>query len=314
MRRPGAVVLAATLTAAGAVAADDGPRKAPERVVLETTAGDLVLALYPDVAPHTVEQIEKLVRGGVYDGTHFVRVEPGFVIQLSSAEDRATALSEDQRKLIHKLALEASPTVRHRRYSVSLAHPNEDPNAGETSFSVLTVDAPHLDGQYTVFGEVETGKDVVSLIEHAPADEGKRPLRRIEVTHARVLEPAELATFKPRPGLRPAGSATKITTDGTAPSTAAPKAGAGSSDRGLAGAVGAMTGLGLAAAVFAWRKGATVSAALSLLSALAGFLVCFALLVPETNRTASATAVVIFAAALALFRVMGRFEPGAPKS
>ena len=134
-------ILALAFAAVGATAS---PEKAVPRVIFHTIAGDLVFALYPTVAPRTVEQFLTLNRAGVYDTTHFRRLEPGFVLQTGTAEDRTIPLNITQKALIHKLPCECAPGVRHRRGVLSLARPDDDPNGGETSFSILLGDAPHL--------------------------------------------------------------------------------------------------------------------------------------------------------------------------
>src|SRR5437764_1997141 len=85
-----------------------------ERVVLHTACGDLVLTLYPDVAPRHAGQFLKLVRLGVYDGTHFHRIDPGFVAQNAGAYDRRELLTPEQQAAVHKLPAEFS-TIPHRR-------------------------------------------------------------------------------------------------------------------------------------------------------------------------------------------------------
>ena len=72
------------------------PRAAKEHVVMSTDYGDLVLALYPDVAPAHVAQILKLVKLGAYDSTHFFRIIPGFIVQLSDVNNRTRPLSVEQ--------------------------------------------------------------------------------------------------------------------------------------------------------------------------------------------------------------------------
>ena len=99
MRFPIGIALISLLAGAGAAAAES-PRKGPERVVFNTPAGDLVFALYPDVAPANVRQFLTLVEQGVYDSTRFGRLEPGFVLQLFMAEDRRVTLSDSQRALL----------------------------------------------------------------------------------------------------------------------------------------------------------------------------------------------------------------------
>jgi cyclophilin family peptidyl-prolyl cis-trans isomerase len=160
--------------------------KPEAQVILHTVDGDIRLKLYPSVAPRTVAQFIVLVQAGAYDTTHFVRIEPGFVIQTSTVHDRLTPLSESQKALVHNIPAEFS-ALKHRRGILSMAHYDNDINSGESSFSILLGDAPHLDGQYTIFGEVESGMDVVAAIEKTPLQANRLPDHRITITQAEVL-------------------------------------------------------------------------------------------------------------------------------
>lgn len=164
------------------------PRIGEERAVLHTIAGDIVLAFYPDVAPDTVKQVLTLMRLGVYDTTHFFRVEPGFVIQVGQAQDRLSPLRPEQLAWLHKIPLEARPDVRHHAWSLSMARMPDDPNSGESSFSILLGDAPHLDGKYTVFGHVERGMDVVTELVRVSRDPQNRPAVRLTIEGVTVLD------------------------------------------------------------------------------------------------------------------------------
>ena len=158
---------------------------AKERATLHTPKGDIVLKFYPSIAPQTVAQIIALIRAGDFDTTHFVRVEPGFVIQTSNVYDRTVPLSDAQRKLIHPLPAEFNG-VHHRRGILSMAREDNNINSGESSFSILLGDAPHLDSKYTVFGEVESGMDVVAAIEKTPISPDHRPLQRMTIRKAEI--------------------------------------------------------------------------------------------------------------------------------
>jgi cyclophilin family peptidyl-prolyl cis-trans isomerase len=177
------------------------PRVARERIVLRTNVGDMVLALYPEVAPGHTEQLLKLVRLGAYDGVNFFRVETGFVAQLGDARHKQPAASPEQLAAIQPLKAEFSQ-LRHRRGVLSLAHYDDKPDSGETSFSILLGDAPHLDGKYTIFGQLETGDDVLDLIERVARDAHNQPVYPIVIRRAEVVDsPEALAGF----GLRRAG-------------------------------------------------------------------------------------------------------------
>jgi cyclophilin family peptidyl-prolyl cis-trans isomerase len=164
---------------------DEGPR-----VILETLAGEIELMLYPGVAPATVGQFIALVEAGVYDSLRITRIEPGFVIQTGMAPvHRKEPLSAGQQELIKPLRLEPSP-LAHRKGSVSMAHWDDDLDSGETSFSIVLDDAPHLDGRYTIFGRVVTGWDAIETIEGAPRlYDSTEPAVEVLITRARVVRP-----------------------------------------------------------------------------------------------------------------------------
>jgi cyclophilin family peptidyl-prolyl cis-trans isomerase len=181
--------------AAFATVAAASPERAGPRVIFHTLAGDLVFALYPKVAPETVEQFLELTRNGVYDTAHFRRLEPGFVLQTGAAHDRITPLTSRQESLIRKLRGEYGTEVRHRRGVLSLARPDSDPDGGVTSFSILLGDAPQLDGKYTVFGELESGADVLEALERVPVNNG-RPALRLTINYGEVVETPEALRSK----------------------------------------------------------------------------------------------------------------------
>jgi cyclophilin family peptidyl-prolyl cis-trans isomerase len=159
---------------------------ADERIVLHTVAGDVVIALYPEVAPKTVEQMLTLARLGVLDTTHIGRVEPGFVLQILPAEDRLAPLTDPQRAALRPVVGEFQTRVRHRKGSVSMARA-DDPNSAVSSFSILLGDAPHLDGKYALFGHVVAGMDVVDRLAEVPRSTGTVPVTRLTVRYAEVL-------------------------------------------------------------------------------------------------------------------------------
>jgi hypothetical protein len=120
---------------------------------------------------------------------------------LSDARYKQPAPSPEQLEAIHPLAAEFS-ALKHRRGTLSMARYDDRPDSGETSFSILLGDAPHLDGKYTVFGQLESGEDVLELIARAATDERHQPLRPIVVRRAEVADSPEALA---RMSLRPAG-------------------------------------------------------------------------------------------------------------
>lgn len=153
-------------------------------VVIETDLGPITVELYPDRAPNHVRNFLRLTAAGVYDGMSFHRVVRGFVIQTGYMPSRRDPLTERQQRLVQTLEPEFNDT-RHVRGTLSMAR-GEDPASASTSFFICTDVATELDDQYTAFGEVVDGLDVVSLIESVETD-GERPINRVEVTTVRII-------------------------------------------------------------------------------------------------------------------------------
>jgi cyclophilin family peptidyl-prolyl cis-trans isomerase len=183
----------------------ESPRLADERIVLHTVAGDVVVGLYPDVAPEHVHQILQLVRLGCYDHTTFFRVEPDFVIQLAGVEGNAQhVLTPAQIQAIHPIKGEFSDTLKHRRGVLSMARADGKPDSATTSFSIMLGDAPHLDGQFTIFGKVVRGMDVVDKLIQVPPKFGDPgtppvPLVPLEVESMEIVSVEDLESRKLAP-------------------------------------------------------------------------------------------------------------------
>lgn len=156
-----------------------------EWLVLQTSAGTLIAELDFEHAPQTSEQIRKWVQLGLYDSIPVSRIEPGFVVQFAEVSARATPLTASERSSLKTLALEASPqSLRHLRGTLSLAHQENQPNTGGTSFSILLASAPHLDGQFTAFGRLVKGDEVLTAISEAPTGREAHPSIPIVILHA----------------------------------------------------------------------------------------------------------------------------------
>ncbi|HMO37483.1 MAG TPA: peptidylprolyl isomerase, partial [Gemmatales bacterium] len=176
----------------------EGVKVSPDRLVIQTKAGFIVIALYPEMAPKHVVQIMRLVKAGVYDGTCIARIEPRFVLQFSAAEnDKEPSLTSTQKAMLEPIDAEFS-SLKHVRGVVSMAREDNKPNSARTSFSILLGDAPHLDGQYTIFGHVEYGMDVVEELIKAPLL-GTRPRERLTVTKMQLVDGQELQENPPPP-------------------------------------------------------------------------------------------------------------------
>ena len=146
--------------------------------VIETNFGNIVIQLFPDVAPGHVENFVKLARDGFYDGSTFHRVIPGFMIQggdpNSKDEDRS---NDGQGGPGYTINAEFSD-VPHKRGILSMARA-QDPNSAGSQFFIVVADSNFLDGQYTVFGEVIEGMDVADKIVNVERDGMDNPLEKV---------------------------------------------------------------------------------------------------------------------------------------
>src|SRR3954454_20690823 len=122
-----------------------------------STGGDVVIKLRPDLAPGHVERITELANSGFYDGVVFHRVIPGFMAQRGDPTGSGTSASH-----LPNLKAEFS-TAPHVRGAVSMAR-TPDPNSANSQFFICTDDATFLDGQYTLWGEVESGMEHVDAL------------------------------------------------------------------------------------------------------------------------------------------------------
>ncbi|MCP9438392.1 MAG: peptidylprolyl isomerase [Nitrospira sp.] len=143
--------------------------------------GEIVLRFFPDVAPIHVNNFLKLAREGFYNGTTFHRVIPGFMIQggdpNSKKPDRSLHGMGGPGYTI-KAEFNSKP---HRRGIVSMARSN-DPDSAGSQFFICVADSNFLDWQYTVFGEVVSGMDVVDKVVNMKRDGRDNPLERAEMT------------------------------------------------------------------------------------------------------------------------------------
>ncbi len=161
-------------------------KPARQRVIFETDYGSLVFRLYPDAAPKHVAQFIRLVEIGAYDSTHFFRVIPGFILQLSDIYDRRNPLTAAQKAANQRLPAEFSAGLKHHTGVLSMAREINDPNSATSSFSILLGKAPHLDGKYTIFGELDSGDAVIRKMLAVPRID-ETPTVRLSVNRAYLI-------------------------------------------------------------------------------------------------------------------------------
>jgi peptidyl-prolyl cis-trans isomerase B (cyclophilin B) len=148
--------------------------------VLQTKLGKIVIQFFPDKAPNHVKNFTALCKSGFYNGTKFHRTIPGFMIQggdpNTKAGDPSTwgqggHMDASGKEVTVKAEFN---DIHHARGIVSMAR-SQDPNSASSQFFICVADAGFLDRQYTAFGEVISGMDVVDKIVNAPAKPGVGP-------------------------------------------------------------------------------------------------------------------------------------------
>lgn len=151
-------------------------------VILKTKFGEMEIVLFPDLAPKHVESFLKLAKSGFYNGTIFHRILPGFMIQGGDplTKDPANRNKYGTGGPGYTVSAEFSKVV-HEKGILSAAR-TQDPNSAGSQFFIMVDKAPHLDGQYTVFGEVVKGVEVAETIVSQPRDLKDNPVERIEMT------------------------------------------------------------------------------------------------------------------------------------
>lgn len=181
--QPAAPTPDAAAPASPVVAESDGPafdqaaapKDGDEVGVIETNLGNIVVRFFPEKAPGHVKNFKDLARKKFYDGTLFHRVIPDFMIQggdpNSRLEDRSLHGSGGPGYTIKGEFTD----IKHVRGILSMAR-TPDPDSAGSQFFIMVADKPHLDGQYSAFGAVVKGMDVVDKIVALPRDESDNPL------------------------------------------------------------------------------------------------------------------------------------------
>ncbi len=143
---------------------------------IQTKFGDIVLEFFPDAAPKTVENFKKLANSGFYDGLVFHRIVPGFVIQGGDPNTKSIANKSMWGTGGPGWTVKAEFNKnKHSRGALSMAR-SQDPNSAGSQFFIVLKDANFLDGQYTVFGKVTSGMDVVDKIAALKTDSADTPI------------------------------------------------------------------------------------------------------------------------------------------
>jgi cyclophilin family peptidyl-prolyl cis-trans isomerase len=164
---------------------------------LHTTAGQIDLRFFPDVAPGHVKNFVDLAQQGFYDGTKFHRVIPGFMIQGGDPNTKTgNPATWGTGGSPARLRAEFNK-IPHKRGILSMAR-SQDPNSASSQFFIVVADSTFLDNQYTVFGEVVSGMDVADKIVSAPRGANDRPNEPTSITKV-VIRDARDDEKRPSP-------------------------------------------------------------------------------------------------------------------
>jgi len=202
--RPAATVI--VFVAVLAVATTLFAQTPPKEAVVETTAGTFVIELTPQAAPNRVAYFIKLASEGAYDGTTFHTVIRNGMVQ------GGDPLTKDPAKRAQYgtgglNVIKAEPRApKLTRGSVAAVLIPQRPDSAGSQFFIVLADQPSLDNQYTVFGQVSDGFEVLQKISEAPVDDKRMVTERIEIKHVMVRDtpaepfvtetPAELGTYR----------------------------------------------------------------------------------------------------------------------
>lgn len=186
----GAAAFSAAILGSNAVAQDKKP--SAEVAVIKTAQGEMVAEFWPDVAPKTVENFITLAKKGFYDGTAFHRIVKGFMIQGGDPKSKDAALEAEWGTGDPGYKIKAEFNERkHVRGVLSMAR-SRNPDSAGSQFFIMLDEAPFLDGQYTGFGKLIKGEDVLAKLGDTPVGpspngEMSKPQQRVGVESIKIV-------------------------------------------------------------------------------------------------------------------------------
>lgn len=158
-----------------------------EVAVIKTTEGEMVIEFWPEVAPKTVENFKKLAKEGFYDGTAFHRVIKGFMIQGGDPLTKDPAQEGRWGTGGPGTRLKAEFNDRHHDRGVISMARSQDPDSAGSQFFICHGNPRFLDKQYTAFGKLIKGDDVLEKIATTPTHPPDRPDKRMGVESIKIV-------------------------------------------------------------------------------------------------------------------------------
>ncbi|MCF7668818.1 MAG: peptidylprolyl isomerase [Verrucomicrobia bacterium] len=166
-----------------------------EVAIIETNYGDMIVSFWPESAPNTVANFKKLARDGFYDGTLFHRIIDGFMIQGGDPLTKDPSKKQMWGTGDPGYTIDAEFNEKSHQLGVISMARGADPNSAGSQFFICLGDASNLDGQYTAFGELVDGIDVLQEIGNVPVTtnaQGKESLPEVEVKVEKIsIHPVE---------------------------------------------------------------------------------------------------------------------------
>lgn len=190
-------ILLALLVSSNLLAADEKKETSPvnsssEVAVIKTSEGDMVVQFWTDAAPNTIENFKKLARQGFYDGTIFHRIVKEFMIQGGdpNSKDPAKEDSYGEGGPDHNIKAEFNDHP-HERGVISMAR-GPDPDSAGSQFFICLAPVHRLDHQYTTFGKLSKGDDVLEKIGDTPVTKNSRgeqskPTKRVVIQSVKIV-------------------------------------------------------------------------------------------------------------------------------
>ena len=192
-------IFAVALLLGSAVFADDEKKAenpkmnaSNEIAVIKTSEGDMVVQFWNDAAPNTIENFKKLARSGFYNGTIFHRIVKGFMIQGGdpNSKDAGKESRYGEGGPGYKIKAEFNDHS-HKRGIISMAR-SSDPDSAGSQFFICLAPVPRLDHQYTTFGKLIKGDDVLEKIGDTPvtrnsAGEVSKPTKRVVIESIKIV-------------------------------------------------------------------------------------------------------------------------------
>jgi len=191
------ILAVALLLSSALFAAEENKENPPmnasnEVAVIKTSEGDMVVQFWNDAAPNTIENFKKLARSGFYDGTIFHRIVKGFMIQGGdpNSKDLGKESSYGEGGPGYKIKAEFNDRS-HEHGVISMAR-SSDPDSAGSQFFICLASVPRLDHQYTIFGRLIKGDDVLEKIGDMPVTrsskgENSKPTKRVVIESIKIV-------------------------------------------------------------------------------------------------------------------------------